>query len=173
MATVSPSPIPDWSYSLHLPHDLRAPRIARMTVRAVLPAYGLGELLDTTELLASELVTNAYRHTKGPAALRLRPLDRLDGEPRSGVRVTVWDTDPFVPSLFDRSPARCGALRPVPGRAEQPDERSLGGRGLHLVREWADHWGAHRLGDDLFGRGGKLLWFELEARSGVDARAAA
>ncbi|WP_149827728.1 ATP-binding protein [Streptomyces tailanensis] len=173
MVTVSPSPIPAWYYALHLPHDPRAPRIARMTSRAVLSAYGLGELIDTAELLASELVTNAYRHTNGPAALRLRGLDGLDGEPRNGVRITVWDTDPHVPSPFDKPLARRGALRPVPGRAEQPDESSVGGRGLLLVHEWADRWGGHRLGDDLFGCGGKALWFELEARSGADAKAVA
>jgi hypothetical protein len=39
----------------------------------------------TAELSASELVTNAYRHTKGPAALRLRGLDELGGETRSGL----------------------------------------------------------------------------------------
>ncbi|MPY58204.1 ATP-binding protein [Streptomyces spongiae] len=137
-----------------------------MTLRAVLPAYGMRELLDTAELLASELVTNAYRHTKGPAALRLRGLGEADGVPRSGVRVTVWDTDSHVPSLFDGPACRRGSQ-------EQPDERSIGGRGLLLVHEWADRWGGCLLGDDLFGCGGKLLWFELDARSAVDVRAAA
>lgn len=125
------------------------------------------------ELLASELVTNAYRHTKGPAALRLRGLDGLDGEPRSGVRVTVWDTDPYVPLLFGKPPVRTGSLGAVRDPVEQPDERSLGGRRLLLVREWADRWGGCLLGDDLFGCGGKLLWFELEARSGAEVKAAA
>ncbi|MEW2394424.1 ATP-binding protein [Streptomyces sp. NPDC046862] len=170
MATVSPSPTPAWSYALHLPHDPRAPRIARMTLRAVLPAYGMGELLDTAELLASELVTNAYQHTRGPAALRLRGLDGLDGEVRSGVRVTVWDTDPYVPSPFDRPPVRSGSPGALVG---QPDERSLGGRGLLLVREWAHRWGGCLLGDGLSGWGGKLLWFELQAPPVADAKAAA
>lgn len=173
MATVSPSPTPAWSYALHLPHDLRAPRIARMTLRAVLPAYGMGELLDTAELLASELVTNAYRHTKGPAFLRLRGLDGLGAESRSGVRVTVWDTDPHVPSPFAKPPARRSSLGAGQGQVEQPDERSLGGRGLPLVREWADRWGGCKLGDDLFGRGGKVLWFELESRAAADVKAVA
>lgn len=173
MATVSPSPTPAWSYALHLPHDPRAPRIARMTLRAVLPAYGMGELLDTAELLASELVTNAYRHTRGPAFLRLRGLDGLDVEPRNGVRVTVWDTDPHVPSPFDKPPAHRSSSGAGQGQVEQPDERSLGGRGLLLVREWADRWGGCLLGDDLFGRGGKLLWFELESRSAAAAKAVA
>ncbi|MPY51800.1 ATP-binding protein [Streptomyces sp. K1PN6] len=144
-----------------------------MTLRAVLPAYGMGELLDTAELLASELVTNAYQHTKGPAFLRLRGLDGLDAEPRSGVRVTVWDTDPYVPSPFGKPPARRSSLGAGQGQAEQADERSLGGRGLVLVREWADSWGGCPLGDDLFGRGGKLLWFELENRSATDVQVVA
>ncbi|MFI1730496.1 ATP-binding protein [Streptomyces acidicola] len=141
----------------------------------MLPAYGMGELLNTAELLASELVTNAYRHTKGPAFLRLRGLGGLDAEPRSGVRVTVWDTDPHVPSPFDKPPARSGSpgAGQGQGQVEQVDERSLGGRGLLLVQEWADRWGGCLLGDDLFGRGGKLLWFELESRSAADVKAVA
>ncbi|MFJ9582979.1 hypothetical protein [Streptomyces acidicola] len=79
--------------------------------------------------MASELVTNAYRHTKGPAALRLRGLDGLHGEPRNGVRVTVWDTDPYGPSLFDKLPARRSSPGAGQGQVEQAHERSLGGRG--------------------------------------------
>ncbi|GAA3792502.1 hypothetical protein ACFS5L_12195 [Streptomyces phyllanthi] len=83
----------------------------------------------------------------------------------------MWDTDPHVPSPFDK-PARPG------GPVEHPDERSPGGRGLLLVRQWADRWGGQQLGDDLLGEGlpgreGKVLWFELDARSRVDVKAAA
>lgn len=147
MPTVSPPKA--WSYALHLPHDPRAPRIARMTSRAVLPAYGLAELVDVAELLTSELVTNAYRHTEGPAALRLRAT-----EDPYGLRVGVWDTDPHIPALFDRPPCRRGALHVVPPEA-------VGGRGLALVAQWARAWGGHVLGDDVFGPAGKVLWFEL------------
>ncbi|MWA13168.1 ATP-binding protein [Streptomyces sp. BA2] len=149
--TVSPPTIPNWpapevwSYALHLPHDPRAPRIARQTLRAVLSGYGLGELTDAAELLTSELVTNAYRHTRGPAALRLRGL----GGGR-GVRVGVWDTDPHIPPPFSRTPT---GLPPLAEEAE-------GGRGLRLVAEWATAWGGFPLGDDLFGQRGKVLWVE-------------
>ncbi|RVU18237.1 ATP-binding protein [Streptomyces antnestii] len=129
-----------------------------MTLRAVLPAYGLCELLDPAELLTSELVTNAYRHTKGPAALRLRALG-TEGAP--GVRVGVWDTSPHIPAPFDRPPGQRGPSRPVPGGAD-------GGRGLMLVRHCAQAWGGFPLGDGLPGRGGKLLWFEVGP--GVDRR---
>ncbi|MER5941189.1 hypothetical protein ABT121_28135 [Streptomyces sp. NPDC001928] len=64
MRTVSP---PDtWVYALRLPHDPRATRVARMTVRSVLAGHGRLEILDTVELLTSEMVTNTYLHTKGP-----------------------------------------------------------------------------------------------------------
>jgi anti-sigma regulatory factor (Ser/Thr protein kinase) len=149
VATVSPPVPPEaWSYALHLPHDPRAPRIARMTLRAVLPAYGIGELLDTAELLTSEMVTNAYRHTDGPAALRLR------ATAARGVRVSVWDTSPHIPAPFDRPPGQPGLASPVPPEAD-------GGRGLGFVRQWADDWGGFPLGDEPYGQRGKLLWFEL------------
>ncbi|WP_327356173.1 ATP-binding protein [Streptomyces sp. NBC_01304] len=156
MVTVSP-PEP-WSYALHLPHDPRAPRVARMTLRAALSGHGIPELLDTAELLTSEMVTNAYRHTEGAAAMRVR------GFEGGRIRVGVWDSNPHIPPPFDRPPRMLG---PAPDLA--PDGE--GGRGLLLVQLWADDWGGYPLGDDLFGRGGKLLWFELEAAPGL-ARAA-
>lgn len=64
MGTVA---LPDtWVYALRLPHDPRAARVARMTVRATLNGHGMHEVVDVVELLTSELVTNAYRHTRGP-----------------------------------------------------------------------------------------------------------
>ncbi|WP_449348540.1 hypothetical protein [Streptomyces shaanxiensis] len=42
-------------------------------------------MLDAVELSVSELVTNAYLHTEGPASLRLTGL--ADGR----LRVGVWD----------------------------------------------------------------------------------
>ncbi|MGW6056431.1 ATP-binding protein [Streptomyces sp. NPDC055189] len=150
LSAVTPNPpAPEvWSYALHLPHDPRAPRIARQTLRAVLSGYGLGELTDTAELLASELVTNAYRHTEGPAALRLRGLPGVRGG--RGVRVGVWDTDPHIPPPF----------AVPPGELPPPTQGTEGGRGLHLVEELASAWGGFPLGDDLFGQRGKVLWVE-------------
>ncbi|MFH8463825.1 ATP-binding protein [Streptomyces sp. NPDC017991] len=155
MVTVSPSPsLPpeyeaylSWVYALQLPHDPRAARIARVTLRAVLAGHGLTQLVDVAELLASELVTNAYRHSSGPAALRLR------GLAGRGLRLSVWDTNPHIPPPFDR---RSRPSRPAPAPVEDD-----GGRGLFLVCHYADAWGGYRLGDDLFGANGKLLWCEL------------
>jgi anti-sigma regulatory factor (Ser/Thr protein kinase) len=95
MATVSPS----WAYTLQLPHDPRAPGIARGTLRLILAAHGTPELTPTAELVAAELLANAHCHTKGPYALRLRAADH------GRLRVTVWDTDPHVPPGFSTAPA--------------------------------------------------------------------
>jgi anti-sigma regulatory factor (Ser/Thr protein kinase) len=147
MVTVAPPRT--WMYALRLPHDPRAAGVARMTVRAALNGHGRRDALEVVELLTSELVTNAYRHTTGPASLRLSALD--DGR----LRVGVWDADPHVPAPFDRPPGERCALPEVGGE---------GGRGLFLVQAYADSWGGWPLGDGLPGRGaGKLLWFEVRA----------
>ncbi|MER6268514.1 ATP-binding protein [Streptomyces sp900105755] len=131
MATVSPY----WNYTLHLPHDPRAPGIAR--ARLILAAHEMTELTPTAELVAAELLANAQCRTQGPYALRLRA-----AEP-GRLRVAVWDIDPHVPPGFSTAPAL-----PPPPDAEH-------GRGLPLVRAYADTWGASRLHEL-----GKLLWAE-------------
>ncbi|WP_348539218.1 ATP-binding protein [Streptomyces sp. LBL] len=128
-----------------------------MTVRAALDGHGgCGEceVADNAELLTSELVTNAYRHTKGPASLRLTSL----GGGR--LRVGVWDSHPHVPAPFGEPP--WDHVSPVPADAE-------GGRGLYLVERYADVWGGWPLGEGLLGlgAGGKLLWFEVGGRRGA------
>jgi anti-sigma regulatory factor (Ser/Thr protein kinase) len=142
MATVSPS----WAYTLHLPHDPRAPGIARATLRTVLAAHDLSSVAPTAELLASELLTNAHLHTAGPYALRVRAMET------GRLRVAVWDTDPRVPPGFT---ARDAPVAVPPRDAE-------GGRGLHLVRACADATGVSVLRDLGASKGGKLLWAECQ-----------
>ncbi|KAF4409787.1 ATP-binding protein [Streptomyces lycii] len=153
MPTVSP----EWTYALRLPHDPRAPRIARTTLRAVLGSHAMAGLRETAELLMSEMVTNAYRHTDGPSAVRLH------GLPGGRLRVAVWDTDPTVPAPFDRPPCPAGreAARGIPEAAEDAES----GRGLHIVRVCANDWGGWRLGGGSLVRG-KLLWVEVARNSG-------
>ncbi|MCX4644572.1 ATP-binding protein [Streptomyces sp. NPDC055059] len=145
MTTVSPPP---WTYALHLPHDPRAPGIARAALRVILDAHGLSDLTDDAELLASELLTNAHLHTTGSYALRLTPsaVDPVR------LRVAVWDASPQIPPGF--GPVRNGDL---------PPESAEHGRGLHLVRACADAWGAYTLAG---GHAGKLLWAECAGGRG-------
>ncbi|GHF45977.1 hypothetical protein GCM10010218_29010 [Streptomyces mashuensis] len=143
------SPENPWSYSLTLPHDARSARIARLTLRGVVESHGLDELADVVELVVSELVTNAYLHSDGPAEIRLK----LVGP--STVRISVWDTSPDIPEPF---------MRPVKlGRGAVPavDTDADGGRGLLVVRRCAGNWGSWGLDEDFPGLTGKLLWCEV------------
>ncbi|UIX32885.1 ATP-binding protein [Streptomyces sp. GQFP] len=143
MATVSPP----WSYTLQLPRDPRSPGIGRATLRTVLGARGLGDAIPAAELVASELLTNAHVHTKGPYALRIVHL----GEP-DRFRVAVWDADPRVPPGFTAD----GATVSVP----MADAEC--GRGLQLVRACADSLGVAVLRELGASKGGKLLWAECQ-----------
>lgn len=128
-----------WEYSLSIPDDLRAVTVSRRTVRLILTMHGLIGLVDTAELLATELVSNAVRHTKGPAALRVRW--------SAGVlRIGAWDADPEPPE--------------PPGKPESLAEAEEG-RGLVLVRACADLWGWQPLARD--GNRGKYVWCDLVA----------
>jgi anti-sigma regulatory factor (Ser/Thr protein kinase) len=124
-------------YTLYIPNDIRAVTVARRTLRLILTMHGLIRLTDTAELLAAELVSNAVRHTKGPAALRVRW--------SAGVlRIGAWDADPEPPE----PPGELGVL------GEE-------GRGLALVRACADLWGWQPLARH--GNRGKYVWCELAA----------
>ncbi|WP_330458608.1 ATP-binding protein [Streptomyces sp. NBC_00820] len=142
-----PTVAPPWTYTLQLPHDPRAPGIARATLRTVLAAHGLAALTPTAELLAAELLTNAHLHTAGPYALHL--LGREPGR----LRIAVWDTDPRVPPGFTADP----------GPQSLPPDLAEDGRGLHLVRACADSWGASVLREPGASNGGKLLWADCRS----------
>lgn len=64
--------LPDshWSYGFLIPHDPRAASVVRAALRAILRATRLGCVADTVVLLASELITNAYRHSPSDAQRR-------------------------------------------------------------------------------------------------------
>ncbi|MFE8946785.1 ATP-binding protein [Streptomyces sp. NPDC007856] len=134
--------IETWDYTLYVPNDLRAVTVCRRTLRLILTVHGLIGLVDTAELLAAELVSNAVRHTKGPAALRVRRT--AEGM----VWIGAWDTDPAPPD--------------PPRPLEQVAELELeDGRGLGLVQACAQYWGWQPT--SRFGDRGKYVWCELAA----------
>jgi len=104
----------DW----RLPREPRSVGRARELARGQLTAWGLEDLVDTTELLVSELVTNALRYGEGEIRLRLLRDRTLVCE--------VWDA---------------GLVQPRRRRARDTDE---GGRGLQLVGLLSAAWGARR-----------------------------
>jgi len=128
-----------WEYCLYIPNDPRVVTVSRRTLRLILTMHGLIRLVDLAELLATELVSNAVRHTQGPAALRVRW--------SAGVlRIGAWDADPAPPEP------------PVP--LEQVVDLEEG-RGLALVKACADLWGWQPLSRE--GNRGKVVWCELGA----------
>ncbi|MFF0220963.1 SpoIIE family protein phosphatase [Streptomyces sp. NPDC004629] len=104
----------DWT----LPREPRSVGRAREYARGQLLGWDLEPLVDTTELLVSELVTNALRYGEGEIRLRLL-LDRT-------LVCEVWDS---------------GLVQPRRRRARDTDE---GGRGLQLVGLLSAAWGSRR-----------------------------
>ncbi|MEU5881599.1 SpoIIE family protein phosphatase [Spirillospora sp. NPDC047279] len=101
-----------------LPADPAAVRRARGLVRSKLDEWELGDLSYTTELLASELITNALRYAPGPIELRLL-MERT-------VVCEVLDRSAALPRL----------------RHAADDEEN--GRGLLVVSQLAHRWGTRR-----------------------------
>ncbi|MGV9422372.1 SpoIIE family protein phosphatase [Streptomyces sp. NPDC003674] len=131
-----PTPQPDdVALLLARTHALGADRVASWDVPAEPAAvgraraeatrrmtdWGLGELAMTTELIVSELVTNAIRYARSPIRLRLVRGTRLTCE--------VSDASDTAPRLR---------------HARSTDE---GGRGLFLVARLAHQWGARHEAD--------------------------
>jgi serine phosphatase RsbU (regulator of sigma subunit) len=98
--------------------DLTSAREARRLVVKPLKKWRLGTFVPTTQLLASELVTNAIRYAEGSVTLRLICQDTLVCE--------VADSSPALPRLWD---------------AAGDDER---GRGLQIVSRLSHRWGSRR-----------------------------
>jgi len=98
--------------------DLTSAREARRLVIKPLKKWKLGTFVPMTQLLASELVTNAIRYAEGSVTLRLICEDTLVCE--------VADASPALPRLWD---------------AAGDDER---GRGLQIVSRLSHRWGSRR-----------------------------
>ncbi|MFI6764723.1 SpoIIE family protein phosphatase [Streptomyces sp. NPDC050355] len=102
-----------------LPEEPTAAAEGRALAVAQLDDWGLADLAFTTELIVSELVTNAYRYSSGPVTLRLiRDRDLI---------CEVSDTSSTSPHLR---------------HAATTDE---GGRGLFLVAQLTERWGTRYL----------------------------
>lgn len=105
---------------------------ARRFVRDVLMSRQVADgVVDTVELLTSEVVTNAIVHGRSGPQLAVEIRD-------CAVRVAVRDVSPNVP------------VRHV----GQLDDVS--GRGVVIVEELASAWGVEREGN-----GSKRVWFEV------------
>ena len=101
-----------------LPGELTSPGEARALVSEPLEKWDLAGMVPTTQLLVSELVTNAIRYTHGPVTLRLL-LERT-------LTCEIADSSPALPRM----------------RYATGDDES--GRGLQIVSQLSLRWGARR-----------------------------
>ncbi|MER6333376.1 SpoIIE family protein phosphatase [Streptomyces sp. NPDC001034] len=108
---LGPAHVAEWDVE----RDPAAVRRVRAAVSAQLVEWELDDLVPTTELICSELITNAIRHATGPIKTRLIRNNALFCE--------VSDHSSTSPHLR---------------YAASTDE---GGRGLFLVAQFAERWG--------------------------------
>ncbi|MFF7244764.1 SpoIIE family protein phosphatase [Embleya sp. NPDC008237] len=121
-----------------LPADPEHVARARELTTAQLGAWDLDHLVFTTELVVSELVTNAVRYGEhGPITLGL-----------------VRGRDVLICEVSDPS-----NTQPRLRRARSTDE---GGRGLFLVAQLTSRWGSR------YERRGKTIWAEQEIAPAAD-----
>ncbi|MGW2562576.1 ATP-binding protein [Streptomyces sp. NPDC001514] len=92
---------------------------ARRLAAGQLAEWGLDGLIDTAQLLISEMVTNAVRHAPGPIRLSLRRYP-------TALRCDVEDASPKIPQ-----PRAAG-------------DEAESGRGLVLLDALTNAWGSQR-----------------------------
>jgi len=111
---------------------------ARLHTRQMLWEWDLAPFGESTELLVSELVTNAMEVSR--AAARDTPVRLWLVSDKAQVVILVWDASPLPPVPVDAG-----------GDAEN-------GRGLLLVQAISARWGWH-FPQDI---GGKVVWAQLQ-----------
>lgn len=103
-------------------------------------------VVETVELLTSELVTNAIIHAARSPAFH-HPAGSLLGHPAGPVLVVRLGSGKVRVEVHDGSPS-------VPVR-RYPEPLDLSGRGVAIVDELAKDWGVEHLPN------GKRVWFEV------------
>ena len=135
VAEPGPQPVcPDEVSQRFEPTPFATP-VARRFVTEALLGWGHHDLVDATELVVTEMVTNAVRHSRQRFGVAVS----LQAD---AVRAAVTDPSPRLPTM----------------RAEHPDV-ATGGRGMHLIAALSRRWGI-RLHD-----GGKTVWAEVDGCS--------
>ena len=115
-----------------------APGCGRAWTRQILREWGLDRLADDTELLVSELTTNALQASALIADAAIGLWLASDCE---RVVILVWDPSPQPPT------------------AENPGQDAEDGRGLLLVQALSLQWGWYfPAGTSPDGHAGKVVW---------------
>jgi anti-sigma regulatory factor (Ser/Thr protein kinase) len=125
------------SASIDLPPVAGSVSVARRLVRELLALWGVPHDRGDAELLVTELVANVVDHVRGEVDLTLELS-------LAGTRLRI--------AVVDGS-----SIRPVVQELSHERPR---GRGMRLVEEIADRWGAEDHGD------GKRVWFDMHPDPG-------
>ena len=107
---------------------------ARLHARHVLWEWGIGSLGDSTELLVTELITNAVRASR--AMTRVSAVRLWLVSDSAQILILVWDASPQPPVRMDAS------------------DEAENGRGLMLVEAVSEQWGWYSREDG----DGKFVW---------------
>lgn len=136
----------DWPLGSHLELGAlpTAASCARLHVKLMLLEWRVPVCVDTVELLASELVTNAQRASAAISGSRyagrwtsgVPPIRLWLCADEKRVLIQVWDGDPSLPE------------------PQGIDLDAEGGRGLLLVANLSEEWGAYVPE----GSSGKVVW---------------
>jgi anti-sigma regulatory factor (Ser/Thr protein kinase) len=110
---------------------------ARLHARQLLWEWGLTAFSESTELLVSELVTNAMRISRATA--QYLPVRLWVVSDRAQVVIFVWDASPLPPVANDAA------------------DDAENGRGLMIVQAISARWGW----DFPPGMGGKVVWAQI------------
>ncbi|MFD4123678.1 ATP-binding protein [Streptomyces globisporus] len=122
--------------------------LARLHTVDVLSRWGVpSDVVETTRLLVSELVTNAVRHPQEGSEevsaylsrYTLRTFELTLEMLRDAVRISVWDHDSRPPTL------------------KEVGVESENGRGIFIVAMMSRNWGFH----PAVGVPGKVVWAEV------------
>ncbi|MFI0366243.1 ATP-binding protein [Actinomadura sp. 1N219] len=111
------------------------PGQVRTLVELRLVEWGLAGLVDDVTLIASELATNAVRHTSGKE-IRVR----FTREPH-GVLLKVWDGSDAMPVRGRAVETASDAAVPDAAALEPGHQVGTSGRGLPIVEALAHRWG--------------------------------
>ncbi|MFJ5105379.1 ATP-binding protein [Streptomyces sp. NPDC088554] len=149
--------------SLMLADTPNAVGLARLHTADVLSRWGVhADIVETVQLLVSELATNAVRHPKegeedtSPFSVRntVQTFELTLEMLGDAVRVSVWDRDTRPPVL------------------KQVGVEATGGRGIFIVAVMSRRWGHY----PARGMPGKVVWAEIGLnpanRVGGDERSA-
>lgn len=134
MSALTPAEQSGLTYRLVAPSRADTPRIAREWVALILRSAGREQLVEPARICASEVVTNAYRHTD---TREIAVEVALVG---GCVTVYVYDSEP------ERRPSGRWSSGPL----------DTCGRGLALVGAYADDWAVIAQGECV-----KVVWFRL------------